>query len=362
MKNEEKGNNSFLTIVGAIVVALIIIYIAGNSSSETTYTPETQKNTNISSTFYTQSTANIRKCPSISCDIWGTYDANTDLILSYATVNDLPEWIELPIKDSDGLIQIGYINRTTLGSNKVNESSQIIYKTIQNTTPQNVNIQNANSSLQTNKKSTREIINEWRSNTALVACGFAYVDYLGNPSKTIMWGSGFLRADPDGLIRVYTNKHVITDAAGVSAYYGCEVKIPGDSTIYTINSEQFRVSSYGYDWGILPITAATDFTKQTAHNAPLICSSLAQSGDDVLILGYPDYSGTFLEPTVTPGIISSLAGDYYNTSAKIESGNSGGVAVDINNDCYLGIPSAVQVGNYESMGKILRADLIFTFK
>ena len=57
------------------------------------------------------------------------------------------------------------------------------------------------------------------------------------------------------------------------------------------------------------------------------------------------------------GIISSWEDvgkvGYYITSAKIEHGNSGGIAVIENYYCMVGIPSAVVVGSSESLGRIL---------
>ena len=84
-----------------------------------------------------------------------------------------------------------------------------------------------------------------------------------------------------------------------------------------------------------------------------------QTGDNVIILGYPDYAGQFTEPTATTGIISGYASPYYTTSTQIESGNSGGVAIDPDKDCYIGIPSAVKTGNYANLGRILSAGAVF---
>ena len=71
-----------------------------------------------STIFYTQTTANVRSCASTSCDSMGTYPINSDFTLPYASINDLPEWIELNWLDG-GKTKIGYINKNTLGENKV---------------------------------------------------------------------------------------------------------------------------------------------------------------------------------------------------------------------------------------------------
>jgi hypothetical protein len=72
-------------------------------------------------------------------------------------------------------------------------------------------------------------------------------------------------------------------------------------------------------------------------------------------LGYPTI-GSSGSITVTEGIVSGIEGDYYVTSAKIDHGNSGGVAILTKDDCYLGIPTFVKNnGGFESLGRILKS-------
>lgn len=84
-------------------------------------------------------------------------------------------------------------------------------------------------------------------------------------------------------------------------------------------------------------------------------------GQDVFVLGYPPLSGRAL--TITNGIISSLYSKdgYLVTSAKIVSGNSGGMAVD-RNGCYVGVPTAVyrEFGS-EQFGEIIDAEFVGEF-
>lgn len=87
-------------------------------------------------------------------------------------------------------------------------------------------------------------------------------------------------------------------------------------------------------------------------------------GDGLYILGYPPLSGGSL--TVTNGLVSSLYSQdgYIVTSAKIVSGNSGGLAVD-NNGCYIGVPTAIyfddQDVNQELFGEIIDAEFVIDF-
>lgn len=78
-----------------------------------------------------------------------------------------------------------------------------------------------------------------------------------------------------------------------------------------------------------------------------------------MVLGYPSYGTDYLEITAIEGIVSGYDGEYYTTSAKIEQGNSGGVAISQKGNCYLGIPTAVKLGVFESLGRILDVKYIF---
>jgi len=102
------------------------------------------------------------------------------------------------------------------------------------------------------------------------------------------------------------------------------------------------------------------------------CPEIMPVGSPVAIAGYPAYSeqqqtvggvsmGTMLSRIVSNGIISGYATTdlqsglpykNYFISAKIDSGNSGGIAFSKNENglCNLGIPTWLTVGNYETQG------------
>ena len=68
-----------------------------------------------------------------------------------------------------------------------------------------------------------------------------------------------------------------------------------------------------------------------------------------------------LDLTITDGVVSSLPGDgTILTSAKIDAGNSGGLAVD-KKGCMVGIPAAVSEGKYQNLGVIITTDSILEF-
>ena len=82
------------------------------------------------------------------------------------------------------------------------------------------------------------------------------------------------------------------------------------------------------------------------------CNSIS-IGDHISVLGYPGIGGDSL--TVTDGIISGFefrSGErYIKTSAKIDQGNSGGIAI-MDSGCIVGIPTYVKT-QIESLGRIL---------
>ena len=88
-----------------------------------------------------------------------------------------------------------------------------------------------------------------------------------------------------------------------------------------------------------------------------VCTDNINIGDKIVVLGYPAI-GTEGGITVTDGIVSGFEGDYYVTSAKIEHGNSGGAAILVKDDCYLGIPTWADSGTVESLARILKGSIV----
>ena len=76
------------------------------------------------------------------------------------------------------------------------------------------------------------------------------------------------------------------------------------------------------------------------------------TGEAVVVLGYPGI-GSDTDITATEGIISGYEDTYYVTSANIDHGNSGGAAILLKDNCFLGIPTYVESGELESLGRIL---------
>src|SRR3990167_10340803 len=113
----------FVVFSIALIIGGVFYFSTHSSTSPTNSTENNQfsnSSTNPPTVFYTQVVANIRSCSSTSCASLGTYPINTDLSLPYTTVDDLPEWIGFSFLDSNDVTQTGYINKSTLGTNKVN--------------------------------------------------------------------------------------------------------------------------------------------------------------------------------------------------------------------------------------------------
>ena len=107
-----------------------------------------------------------------------------------------------------------------------------------------------------------------------------------------------------------------------------------------------------------------------------LCKTEMPQGSRVVLIGYPAYStqadSMVIPRTITDGIISGFATGVkkprgnllyanYLVSAKIDSGNSGGLALSKNKNglCVLGVPTWLIIGNYETQGVVQNIHNIF---
>ena len=85
-----------------------------------------------------------------------------------------------------------------------------------------------------------------------------------------------------------------------------------------------------------------------------------QLGEPVRIYGYPVISGGYFL-TITDGVVSSFSNEgLIYTSAKISSGNSGGLAID-KYGCMIGVPSMVSTDENSSLGIIISMSMVEEF-
>lgn len=203
---------------------------------------------------------------------------------------------------------------------------------------------------------TTTIINEWKPRIASVECDFKTtlgVLYYRTSA------SGILTKNISGDPVVITNRHVITDPDGFSPTE-CHIKFPGQSSTFYAGSGNFFFFSSNdpYDRAYIKISNPNQTLRNISSPILKICLSEAATGNPVVMLGYPRI-GAQEDVTATEGIISGFDEEYYITSAKVERGNSGGAAILLKDNCYLGMPTFVRAGAIESLARILKATIIF---
>jgi hypothetical protein len=203
------------------------------------------------------------------------------------------------------------------------------------------------------------IISKWSPFLARIECSFEStqknVDYLG---------SGFLEMSiTRPFAHVLTNRHVV-DLDRKIKPKTCNISLPDIKEKATISSNSiFIINEKSTTTDVAFVDVANrvpEIDVRAAKSARNACDYEPRSGDRVVVLGYPSI-GVRDGITATEGIISGIEGDYYVTSAKVDAGNSGGVAILIGSSgesCYLGIPTFVEAGRAESLGRILKASTI----
>lgn len=182
---------------------------------------------------------------------------------------------------------------------------------------------------------------------------------------------------------VITNSHVIpqNEEFLLTRDEGCWVILPNQTTgqpeeIYWANpivypglSDEYDLAyleiyetyadEEGYQWGAYPKSFPSIFADENQYDS--VCQYKTHKlGDPLRVYGYPSMSGGN-SLTITDGIISSFSDDgHIFTSAKIDAGNSGGLAVD-HTGCMIGIPVAVREGVYQNLGVIIPMDKVIEF-
>lgn len=195
------------------------------------------------------------------------------------------------------------------------------------------------------------IISQWRPQISRVECW-----WYSASGQLVMdsWGSGLLFRNPVSTL-VFTNKHVLTYQG--QAPYSCRATFPGttDSYTVTVNTSTNHFDDINgdpvWDVGELFIRNPSSYLNSIS-GVPNYCKTRAAVGEQIVILGYPGI-GSATDITATEGIISGYENGYYITSAKVDHGNSGGAAILVKENCYLGIPSFVEAGQLESLARVL---------
>ncbi len=200
-------------------------------------------------------------------------------------------------------------------------------------------------------------------------------------TSSVSSGSASLWSFADMPHAILTNRHVVEGAEN------CIVVISNkDSStlgMYSLNDTAVTFNK-NTDTAVVKIgnLLSSSAPALSSYNYSLSslrkCPSTISLGSPVVILGFPAYAKRDAEVmipsigsvktiyrTVTNGIVSGydtsdvlpkgkLKDPNFFISAKIDSGNSGGIAIakDADGLCVLGIPTWLTVGNYETQGLV----------
>jgi len=192
------------------------------------------------------------------------------------------------------------------------------------------------------------VVNQWSSIIAKIECEFVY-----NSESFISLGSG-TALGLNGQVVILSNKHVLVPENIMPSI--CRTKL--SNSVSTYSSDDIRVAVSGADWAVLYLTNVDSQIRSITALQPTFCQRKPSVGDEVIILGYPSI-GSKITITATEGIIAGYDGNFFITSAKVEQGNSGGAAILIKDNCLLGIPTFAQVGQVESLARILDISTVF---
>ena len=200
---------------------------------------------------------------------------------------------------------------------------------------------------------TEEVIKRWTDKTAFILCGWYYKEDVNLETPySVASGSGMLTQFNDGSTQIITNAHVLLEDGYAPSI--CIVEIPGYEKIY-VGIKDYSIWK-DKDLAYINIKNPTQELINTAYRTD-VCKEV-NIGEKLVVIGYPS-TGSAEGITATEGMISGTDGQYYTTSAKMEHGNSGGLAISLKNNCYIGIPSYAITGSIESLGRILSNKYVF---
>jgi hypothetical protein len=168
---------------------------------------------------------------------------------------------------------------------------------------------------------------------------------------------------------VLTNKHAVLNNANLCLFI-TEESLPlklvpsyKSETVENVDAIAMQVVSYEEAPSSESVILGLNYNISSVPK----CPQKMPLGQPVKVIGYPAFSkidgpGILHDQsprTVTEGVISAHESNIYRAktpdyfiSAKIDSGSSGGIALSIDQDklCLLGIPTWLNVGEYETQG------------
>lgn len=228
------------------------------------------------------------------------------------------------------------------------------------------------------KKSQKPVEKPTDFNVTSIIPAVVQLNCFNSDSSLANLGSGSSFYD-QGEHWIMTNAHVVR--VDENPPHGCYVYFPTqDGTFYesaywagTIYTYDDKIASFdgvqvtGLDYALLKITEVAvsedgrvfpnpQFRKFPDSFEVKTCKydRSIEVGEKIFILGYPAIGGENM--TITEGIVSGFDGQFKQfakTSAKVEQGHSGGLAVAAKDGCPIGIPTLAIRGELESIPRIL---------
>lgn len=356
-----------LTVV-LLLAMVVVVLLAMYGSSVQTASPYQNATT---TTFYIKSDqANFRSCPSTDCKIIGSYPKNTAVSFPISfgvSIAEIPEWLPTQgYSEEGGDYVYGYINKSNFSVKPVEEKAQT-QTFIQAKAPE------------TDSQITSSDLKPYLSGVVQIDC---YGDDGG------ISGSGSVWNIPGRGPGIITNAHVTgrNILSGVNCRFwsyakAFTVEVSQPTTFNWNNEVDVAAHKISSDTSVVPETRGDVSDLNYSISKMTLCSTDISIGTPVVIVGYPafgsrvievpDYGeSTYSSQITTNGIVSgtdisprvkNLPYNDYFVSAKIDSGNSGGVAfakVD-GKMCLLGIPTWLNVGNYETQGLVQNIHNVF---
>lgn len=185
---------------------------------------------------------------------------------------------------------------------------------------------------------TQDIVKTWRPYVVRVTCIF--LDANGN-KKSYSDGSGLLSNNPSKDSIVVTNKHVFSPANMASSDY-CEVYFPESKEVVKVEKKDRFVNGKGYDLGALVITQPSKYISELTKKQlteTKDCSLSSEATDSIVIIGYPK-GASKEDVSYKEGQLVGYRDPYFISSATVAEGYSGGIAVSLKDNCFVGTVSA----------------------
>lgn len=224
----------------------------------------------------------------------------------------------------------------------------------------------------------RNVINE------RIIPGVVLIECLDESGQIIGSGSGFYSGGDD--YRVETNAHVVIADDG--NFHGCWVYFPTEdgsfydstywaSTAYTFNDMESFINGEkvnGMDYAQLLLTEPGTDDEGLLFPFPPQKESIfrpieklcrerdIELADKIFVIGYPGIGSDSI--TISEGIISGFLGNFgewIKVSANVNPGNSGGVAIGMDDGCMYGIPTQLQYDETGSIGQLMSYSFVSLF-